>query len=176
MKTVLETELFFNEDFRDIPGYEGRYAASNYGRIWSHISNRFLKDRPDKDGYRKITIMAPNGKQKTYQVHRLVALSWIPNPEDLPQVNHKDENKENNHYTNLEWCDAHYNINYGTRNNKISAALGKPVRCVETGEVYESTSAAARALNIGHVGIAAAARGAQKTSYKLHWEYVGDDN
>lgn len=111
------------EIWKDIIGYEGLYQVSSLGRVRSldryDSNNHFLKGRILKlsangKGYLKVALNS-NGKAKTYSVHRLVLQSFIPNPDNLPQVNHKDENKTNNNVDNLEWCDNSYNLNYGTR-------------------------------------------------------------
>ena len=107
-----------NEVFKDIENYEGLYKVSNQGRIYSLISNKFLKTRKEKSNYLLIDL-CKNGKKKTYSVHRLVASTFLPNPSNLPQVNHKDENPSNNHLENLEWCDAKYNTNYGSRTERM---------------------------------------------------------
>lgn len=85
-----------------------KYTIDTIGRLQFH-KGKIMKQRKDKDGY----LIVPLGKT-TFRVHRLVAEAFIPNPNNLPQVNHKDENKSNNIFTNLEWCDAKYNANYGT--------------------------------------------------------------
>ena len=115
-----------NEEWRPIGGYEGLYEVSNLGRVRS--VDRYVKSKgesywlrkgkmlspaKDKNGYLKVNLYC-NGKCKTINVHRLVAQEFIPNPDNLPQINHKDEDKTNNRVDNLEWCDAKYNINYGT--------------------------------------------------------------
>ena len=64
-----------------------------------------------------------DGKSKTYEIHRLVAMAYLPNPENLSEINHKDENKTNNCLQNLEWCDRSYNINYGTRTEKTKKQI-----------------------------------------------------
>ena len=89
----------------------------------------------DKDGYYRVTLSNGN-KKKTCRVHRLVAEAFIPNPNNLPEVNHKSEVKTENSASNLEWCDTTYNINYGSRNERVRESLSKPVVCVETGQVY----------------------------------------
>ena len=71
-------------------------------------------------------------------IHRLVALAFLDNPNNYPQINHKDENKLNNCVDNLEWCDAKYNINYGTRNDRMAKTQSRKIRCVETGIIYDS--------------------------------------
>lgn len=122
------------EIWKDIEGYEGLYQVSNIGRVKSlekyvktgggyglhFLSERILKQGKGSRGYLQVRL--GNGKkQKMFAVHRLVAQAFIPNPDSLPQVNHKDENKENNCVDNLEWCSSKYNCNYGSRNCKIGS-------------------------------------------------------
>ena len=97
------------EEFRDIPGYEGMYEVSNLGRI--RRNGKILKPSKSNWGYLKL-VLFKNGTRKTVLVHRLVAYAFIPNPQNLPQINHKDEDKTNNSVDNLEWCDNKYNANY----------------------------------------------------------------
>lgn len=123
------------EEWRDIAGYEGLYQVSNMGRVKSlnykrTCEERVLKPAKKKCGYLEV-LLYKDGKTKHWKVHRLVAVAFIPNPDSLPQVNHKDECKTNNNVWNLEWCTHEYNQNYGTRNeragSKISSKLkGKP--------------------------------------------------
>lgn len=106
------------EIWKDVPNYEGIYQASNLGRIkqsqYNHILKPILHNRYYCVGLSK------DGKVKQYRLHRLIAETFIPNPDNLPQVNHKDENKLNNNVDNLEWCDSKYNNNYGTKGARIS--------------------------------------------------------
>ena len=97
------------ELWNDIKGFEGLYQISNYGRIKNKRTNLLLKTSHNHKGYQQICL-TNNGKHMA-KIHRLVAETFIPNPDNLPQVNHIDKNKDNNHYSNLEWCDCHYNIN-----------------------------------------------------------------
>ena len=114
------------EEWMDIEGYEGLYQVSNEGRIKSlhreiiykdgrkkvleeRILHNFLSDL----GYYHV-MLSKDGVPKRYKVHRLVAKAFIPNPMNLPIINHKDECKTNNVVENLEWCDQNYNIHYGT--------------------------------------------------------------
>ena len=115
------------EEWRPIEGYEGLYEVSSYGRVRSldkyDSMNRFLRGRilrlfTDGLGYLRAQLYS-NSKRKSFLVHRLVAQAFIPNPDNLPQVNHRDENPSNDNVDNLEWCDGKYNVNYGTRIDRI---------------------------------------------------------
>ena len=101
------------EVWRDLKFYEDRYEISNLGQVRDKRTGRFKKAIEKDNGYLVYSFWI-DGKTKQEYVHRLVALTFIPNPDDLPQVNHKDENKHNNAVENLEWCTAKYNANYGT--------------------------------------------------------------
>lgn len=101
------------EIWKDIEGYKGLYQVSNYGDVLSLYNNITLRQRRNYKNYLFVKLYK-NSVSKQFAVHRLVAQAFIPNPNNLPQVNHKDENKQNNCVENLEWCDAKYNINYGT--------------------------------------------------------------
>ena len=115
------------EIWKDILGYEGLYQVSSFGRVRSldkyDSMNRFYEGRilklfADRLGYLSVVLYS-NSKRKHYLVHRLVAEAFIHNPDNLPQVNHKDENPSNDNVENLEWCDGKYNVNYGTRIDRI---------------------------------------------------------
>ena len=119
------------EIWRPIEGYEGLYEVSNTGQIRSldmylkckGKSYRLQKGKvlsPSKntDGYLQVGLCC-NGKYKKCLVHRLVAQVFLPNPDNLPEVNHLDEDKTNNRVENLEWCDRKYNLNYGSRQDKV---------------------------------------------------------
>ena len=115
------------EEWRPVVGYEGLYEVSSYGRVRSvdRYDNRncFRKGKVlspgiKPDGYLTV-VLSCNGKCKTINVHRLVAQVFIENPDNLPEVNHKDEDKTNNNVDNLEWCSRKYNVNYGSRKDKV---------------------------------------------------------
>lgn len=119
------------ETWKYVHGYEGIYQVSNLGRVrsvdrlLSDGRNRkgvMLKPYVDKDGYKHVTLTA-NSTSKHYFVHRLVAEAFIENPNGLPQINHKDETRDNNNVNNLEWCDARYNLVYGNHLSKISKKI-----------------------------------------------------
>ena len=132
---------------KDIKGYEGLYAATSCGKVYSYKSKKFLKPGSDGKGYLYV-ILYKDGKAKHYFVHRLVAETYLPNPNNLPQVNHKDENKANNALPNLEWCTAAYNINFGTGKERAVKSREKKVICLETGETFNSVTEAAKAVDV----------------------------
>lgn len=105
------------EEWRDVVGYEGLYAVSNMGNV---MCVKKLKPSP-RGGYPGV-VLSKNGKRESKSVHRLVAEAFIPNPERLPVVNHKDEDKGNARADNLEWCTAKYNMNYGTIRERRSVS------------------------------------------------------
>ena len=124
------------EIWKDIEGYEGLYQVSNLGRVKSLKvskikSERIRKSYQQSSGYISI-VLCKNGKVTNHKIHRLVANAFIDNPDNLPEINHKDENKANNCVDNLEWCDSSYNKNYGTRTEKFIRSRGTPVKCIET--------------------------------------------
>lgn len=104
--------------WKDIKNYEGLYQVNELGEVLSLKSNKILKNRNNGNGYLMVGLYK-DGKLSNKYIHRLVAESFINNPLNLPQVNHKDENKTNNCVSNLEWCDHKYNDNYGTRNQRM---------------------------------------------------------
>lgn len=115
------------EIWRPVEGYEGLYEVSSYGRVRSldryDKMNRFWKGRilnlsDNGIGYLRVQLYS-NNKAKWFFVHRLVAIAFIPNPDNLPEVNHIDEDKTNNRIDNLEFCDHKYNLNFGTIKDRI---------------------------------------------------------
>lgn len=105
------------EIWKDIEGYEGLYQISNLGRVWS-VRKEIYRKPCIVSNYYGVSL-TKDGHYDTFSIHRLVAEAFIPNPLNLPQVNHIDEDKLNNRADNLEWCTAKYNCNYGGRNSKI---------------------------------------------------------
>lgn len=119
------------EKWKSIKGFEGLYEVSDLGRVRSIKSDTILKGEL-LHGYKRVALF--NEKYKKVFVHRLVADAFIPNPDGLPQINHKDEDKTNNCVDNLEWCTSKYNMNYGSCtsnqiNTKIKNGLYDPSMC-----------------------------------------------
>ena len=151
---------------KDIPGFEGQYAITSCGKVWSYKRKIFLKPCYRK-GYLQVSL-CKDGKQRTFQVHRLVAMAYIPNPDNLPFVNHIDEVKDHNWVSNLEWCTAKYNSNY--RNAQSDKKI--KVRCIETGQIYDSITEAANAIKRTKSALSHCICGASKTCGRYHWEVL----
>ena len=177
--------------------YKG-YFATEDGQIWSEKSHKFLSQslRGEIDkSYLRVSLFI-EGKKKTVDVHRLVAETFIPNPDNLPVINHKDENKYNNNVNNLEWVTEKSNANYGTRNQKISeknkeifknteVKRGKHPEAVkiamcdpktqEVLQIFDSIASACEFLNkypSGQPNISAVLNGRRKTAYKYFWKKI----
>ena len=180
-----------SEVWKDVIGYEGLYQVSNKGDVRSvdrinHIgrkySGRTLKPRYAGLGYINVGLYK-NGKMKNKYIHRLVAEAFIPSHNNYLEINHKDENKNNNHVNNLEWCTSKYNTNYGT----LIERLSKKVKAVniKTGEVITFASVV-EAGNKGYdkVNVSLSCRGVYKNingtlvggdgrTYRGHrWSYI----
>ena len=165
-----------NEVWKDIPNYEGLYQVSSFGRVKSfRKSSKFgcqseyiLKPTIASHGYAEVTLY-DNAVRHKFLLHRLVASVFIPNPDDLPQINHKDENPLNNAVNNLEWCTAAYNNAYGTARLRKIDTVSKPVEQVtfdgKVIAIYRSTRLAAEILHI--------TRGTLKSAITKHTQCNG---
>lgn len=161
------------EIWKAIEGYEGLYEISNYGRVKSLKRKRILKQCLTYKGYCCIGLYK-NNKFKSFLVHRLVAMAFIQNPNKFPIINHKDENKANNHVDNLEWCTHKYNTNYGTGIKRKNEKCLKPIKCVETNIIYSSASELKKlyGYHTGLISDVCNGKRQHKTAYGYHWEYV----
>lgn len=174
---------------KDIKGFEGLYGITEEGEILNYRTQKFMKQRFDKDGYLRVSL-TKDGKQQTFFIHRLLAEAFIPNPKNLPLINHKDENKKNNNLNNLEWCTHWYNLTYSrdknlalekgvdfmgfekTNQKRPGSGTSKPVRCVELNIIYQSGAEAARELNLDASHISKVCRGKANTTGGYHFEFV----
>lgn len=150
---------------------QGRYSISETGIVYDVKTKTEIAVREDKDGYLVLNLQNEKQRQQTFKIHRLVAFEFCENdnPEIKTQVNHKNENKKDNHYTNLEWCSHTYNINYGMRTIKAIRPREMPIiiRNIHNGDVikFNSLSAASRVLNIPESNISRVLNGERHTVY-----------
>ena len=156
----------------DIKGFE-RYQITDDGRVWSKYTKRYLTPTKNQDGYLRVKLCYGDGRYINTFVHRIVAKTFIPNPDNLPQINHRDECKTNNVVENLEWCSSQYNNTYNDRHTKCASKVkesntrvnGKPVIQYTLDDVlvatYPSTWEAARQTGFTKQGIAIACHGGQ---------------
>lgn len=175
------------EIWKDIEGYEGLYQISSKGRVKSFRNNKgverqkILKLNMDSRGYLRVCLVK-NKTKRTYSVHRLVAKHFIENPYNLDIVNHIDENPTNNEVNNLEWCNTRYNINYGNCKKKIGRANSLSIKCLTTGETFESISSACRKYKLSSGNLVATLKKERGycgkdslTGEKLYWEYAKEE-
>lgn len=170
------------EKWRYIPNYNNRYLISDKGRVKSIYKGKeyILKQYLTIWGYKEVRLSL-NGKHKGFRVHRLVAMAFIPNPNNLPCVNHKSEIRTDNFVENLEWCDHKYNSNYGTARKKMSlnhinnATISVPiVQFDRNGTIiaeYPSTREASRVLSMNNGNLSQALQGKRKTCGGYTWKY-----
>ena len=172
------------EIWKEIDGYGGRYEISSIGRVRSYAQDtkkgKIKMGHPVRKGYRHIRLHDGKGNARWYPIHRLVASAFLENPNNLPQVNHKDEDKTNNCVENLEWCTNDYNINYGTRNKRTSLAnqccetTSKQVYSVDENglvEYFDSIGEAERQTGCSHCNIVATLKGRRNRCGGRQWFY-----
>lgn len=167
------------EEWKAVKGYEGLYEVSNAGRVRSTKTSVILKLLVLPNEYLQVSLYKDKQRRQML-VHRLVATAFIENGGDLPMINHKDENKQNNAACNLEWCDCRYNNSYGAVSplEKMHQALRKSVAqysmdgtCIAT---YDSIRAAARATGCMQSSISCCCNGQRgyKSTGGYIWKFV----
>lgn len=166
----LETTLI-DEIWKNIVEYEGVYQISNKGNVRNTRTGRKLKVFNTGLGYMGVNLCL-YGKYKTYLIHRLVGVHFVPNPYNKPEVNHIDEDKVNNNADNLEWCTRKENINHGTRNTRASKNISKKVICLETGKVFDSVTACAKYYDVSPPMLSMVLRNKRKNNLGVTLKYL----
>lgn len=184
------------ENWKDIIGYEGIYQISCNGLLRSldriilrknkipvHFKGQLLKASVCKNGYLVVSLWK-NGEGNSRYIHRLVAETFIPNPSNLTEINHKDEVKTNNNVTNLEWCNKKYNNNYATRNKRLSQSLinnkktSKKIAQYSKDnkllKIWSSCREIERVLRIPNTSVWRVCNGIRKSSHGFLWRYYND--
>lgn len=180
------------ETWRPVKGYEGIYEVSDLARVRSldhyvecdtkagyHLK-RFFKGKilvPKKDKNQYLFVnLSVNRKIKAARIHRLVAEAFIPNPDNLPCINHKDENKQNNLPSNLEWCTVLYNNRYGTKREKISKRHSRRIEQLTLDgqhiAYFDSARQAGKMLGMFESSIRNVVRGKQKSAHGYRWAEI----
>lgn len=162
-----------NEIWKPVNGYETLYEVSDLGNVRNARRKKLLSPYTGNSGYKRVKLYR-YGIRERFLVHRLVAQVFIPNPQNLPQVNHKDENKTNNRADNLEWCDNKYNMNYGTRTKRASETKSLTVYMYNEGGLcglWPSASECHRitGYNRGKIGLCCLGKHKKYKGFK--WSY-----
>lgn len=176
-----------------------RYEVERDGTIRNILTGRELKQTKTPTGYPTVELFGDNGRHKRLTVHRLVAIAYVPNPNNYPCVNHKDESRDNNNADNLEWCTHKYNSNYGTAKERARKGLERfrrSEKCKEIGRNlgksnckpvlqftrdgafvahYESALTAQREIGANNAHIIECCKGKRKTANGFVWKYEKED-
>ena len=181
------------EIWKPVRNYEGLYEVSNCGIVkslermkrnnggYQKVPEKILEGYDNGRGY-LFLILYKDGKGENCLVHQLVAQAFLPNPDNLPEVNHKDEDKTNNCVENLEWCSSSYNANYGTRNKRIAEKQrndpNKSKAVVGTHKInglileFPSAKEAERQTGINNSNIIKCCKGRKKSAGGFYWHYA----
>ena len=196
-RTIYKKNRMKNEIWNVIPGYDGVYQVSSYGRIKSlqriDCGGRKRKEKIlSQSTVRRYRVVGLNHNHvnKQYKVHRLVALAFLPNKENLPCINHKDENPLNNFVENLEWCTVEYNNKYGTAPERRSKSQSKTMKgrmphpeqqksvlqidAITNNiiRIYKSLSEAARENNLSEGKISMVCNGKRNSHGGYKWKFT----
>lgn len=147
---------------KDIKGYEGIYGITSCGRVWSYKRKKFLKPKDNGKGYLFVGLFK-DGKEKNFHIHRLVAEAYIPNPDNLPQVDHIDGNKTHNYVNNLQWI---------TNRDNCRKSNNKPIlQYTSNGEFVREWSSATDVGKKVKSSICDCLKGRTKSAYGYKWFY-----
>ena len=155
---------------KDIEGFEGLYAVTADGKVWSYRKQKFMKAADNGHGYLHVELTDATGKKFKKRINRLVAETYIPNPEGLTDVGHKDNCRTNNSVENLEWVTRKENCN--NEGGKRRGGKRTPIRCVETGEIFANQTEAAKFIGTSAYNVSNCITGKQKTAGGYHWERI----
>ena len=146
---------------KDVIGYEGLYGITSCGKVWSYINNQFLTPY-DNHGYKMVRLYK-DGEEKGKYIHRLVGEAYIPNPQNLPEIDHINENKEDNSVKNLQWL---------TKEDNIRKSKSKKVYCVELDRIFDSQKQAALELHLEQGNISRVCNGKARTTGGYHFNFI----
>ena len=149
---------------KDIKGFEGLYAATSCGKIWSYKTNKFLKPQIAANGYYQVKLYK-NGIGKRYSLHRLIADAYLPNPNNLEDVDHRDRNKYHNYIGNLQW------MKHGDNVRKDQC---KPIICIETNEIFSGVRECAKEMNLDRGNVCRVLKGKYSQTGGFTFEYLED--
>lgn len=150
---------------KDIKNYEGLYAVTSCGRIWSYKNNKFLKPQITANGYCQVKLYK-NRIGKRFYIHRLVANAYIPNPNNLKTVDHKNNNKHHNYLKNLQWL---------TQGDNTRKEQCKPIICIETHELFSGVRECAKKMNLDRGNICRVLKGKYTQTGGYTFKYAGGD-
>ena len=151
----------------EITEYEELYYITSCGKVWSYRTNKFLKPTLNKDGYLYITLVNKEGKRVKKKIHRLVAEKFLPNPNNLPEVDHINRCRTDNYLNNLRWVSR--------AENNDNRKCNKQIICIETGKIYKSQSEAARQLGLDSGNISKVCNGKAKTTGGLTFRFYEEE-
>ena len=158
------------EIWKPVVGYEDTYIVSSFGKVANAKTKRILKQYKEKSGYLRVCL-SHNGSRKVWRVHRLVALTFLPNKENKPFIDHINGKRDDNRVENLRWCTNTENLTYPNAMYNRYIKQGVPVICIETGTIFQSAREAGRQLNINHANITSCCKNRLKTAGGLHFKY-----
>lgn len=163
--------MIYIETWKRIDSIEGleeykNYEVSSLGKIKNCTSNKILKPRVLESGY-LLMYLGANGIYKNFYLHRLVALAFLPNPNNFTDVDHIDGNKFNNAIDNLQWL---------SHEDNVKKSNNKKVLCIELDKIFESTTDASQQLGIDQSNISRCCNGKRKTCGGFHWQYINQEH
>ena len=163
------------EIWKDVVGYEGLYQVSNLGNVRNTNTRKHKKQMLNKYGYYRL-VLWKNNTGKNFVVHRLVAEAFIPNPNNFPYINHKDECKTNNNILNLEYCTPKYNSNYGTGSKRQGKKKEIPVKQYDMNgnyiQTFPSGKIAGETLGLNRSKISNCCKGKRQSTGNYKWKYA----